>query len=402
MSVEVPEGWHVQSMNEFSEVVSGSTPDTSNSRYWNGDIIWITPDDLSKNEQVYVNESARRISNLGLRNSSAQIIPRNSIVMSSRAPIGYLAIVTSDYTTNQGCKSLRLRNSVTPEFVYYALLFNMDKIKQKGEGTTFAEISKKELEGVSILLPKSLPEQKKIASILQCVGNAIGKTKELIEKHKKMKQGLMQDLFSKDGLISIEFNEVIDEILDFRGKTPRKLGMEWGKGDILALSANNVKMGYIDPNTEAYYASEKLYRKWMNRGKPEKGDILLTMEAPLGNVAQIPDDRKYILSQRVILIKPSKEKVENDYLAHFLRSDFFQKQLMEFSSGTTAIGIQQAKLVKLTILYPERKEEQKEIATVLTMMDNTINSQESCLSKLVKMKAGLMQDLLTGKVRVAA
>ena len=80
--------------------------------------------------------------------------------------------------------------------------------------------------------------------------------------------------------------------------------MDWGGGDILALSANNVQMGQIDAEREAYYGSDDLYQRWMTQGDCERGDVLVTMEAPLGNVAQIPDDKKYILSQRVLLIKP--------------------------------------------------------------------------------------------------
>ena len=111
----------------------------------------------------------------------------------------------------------------------------------------------------------------------------------------------MRDSWKKEKL-----DDLISNYLDFRGKTPLKLGMNWGGGDIRALSANNVSKGKVDFEKECYYASEALYKKWMNKGDCEKGDVLLTMEAPLGNVAQIPDDKKYILSQRTILLKFKK------------------------------------------------------------------------------------------------
>ena len=102
----------------------------------------------------------------------------------------------------------------------------------------------------------------------------------------------------------IPFLQAVRSYIDFRGRTPRKLGMSWGGGDVLALSANNVQMGQIDAEKEAYFGSDELYKRWMTQGDCEPGDVLLTMEAPLGNVAQIPDDKRYILSQRVLLIKP--------------------------------------------------------------------------------------------------
>jgi type I restriction enzyme S subunit len=88
--------------------------------------------------------------------------------------------------------------------------------------------------------------------------------------------------------------EVAHQIMDFRGRTPKKLGMTWGGGDIPALSANNVKKGFLDLNEECYFGSEKLYSRWMTQGDIAKDDILFTTEAPLGNVALVPDDRKYI------------------------------------------------------------------------------------------------------------
>src|SRR5258708_7706794 len=120
------------------------------------------------------------------------------------------------------------------------------------------------------------------------------------------------------------FVEIVEKYIDYRGRTPKKLGMDWGGGNILALSANNVQMGKIDTSKEAYFGSTELYKKWMVQGECEKNDVLLTMEAPLGNVAQIPDNKKYILSQRVLLIKP-RDWLLRDFLAHYMKGFFFQK-----------------------------------------------------------------------------
>lgn len=188
--------------------------------------------------------------------------------------------------------------------------------------------------------------------------------------------------------------EIIDNIIDFRGKTPLKIGMTWGGGDIPALSANNVEMGKINLEKETNYASEALYKKWMNKGDTKKGDIIITMEAPLGNIAQIPDNKKYILSQRVLLFKTKKDLIYNDFFKNFLLSDLFQNKLKSYSSGTTATGIQQSKLLKLPIIVPPIPEQQQ-IAKILDRVDKAIAQTETLIAKYKRVKTGLMQDLLT-------
>ena len=188
--------------------------------------------------------------------------------------------------------------------------------------------------------------------------------------------------------------EAINQIIDFRGRTPKKLNMKWGGGNIRALSANNVQMGYVDFNKECYLASEALYKKWMTKGSTAKHDVLFTMEAPLGNVALVPDDKKYILSQRVILFKVNPSIVTPYFFYQQLRSDLFQRQLKENSTGSTAVGIQQKRLVQLKLLIPPLPE-QKKIAAILTSVDTVIEKTQAQINKLKDLKTGMMQELLT-------
>ena len=129
-------------LDEMSEIVSGSTPATGVSAFWNGGIVWVTPYDLSRLGSPYLVDSAKKITPSGLAGSSTHVSPANSLVMSSRAPIGYLALPIVDFCTNQGCKTFKLKPEIHPVFAYYNVAFNMQKIKNLGEGTTFAEISK--------------------------------------------------------------------------------------------------------------------------------------------------------------------------------------------------------------------------------------------------------------------
>ncbi|MFQ1055350.1 restriction endonuclease subunit S [Gilliamella apicola] len=192
--------------------------------------------------------------------------------------------------------------------------------------------------------------------------------------------------------------ECIEQIIDFRGKTPKKIGMDWGGGNIKALSANNVKQGYIDFTRECYVASEALYDAWMTKGDCKKDDIIFTMEAPLGNVALLPDNNKYILSQRVILIK-TNELVENKFLYHFMTSEQFQNQLLVNATGSTAKGIKQTRLIKLKVALPPKPEQQK-IAEILSTVDKKIDLIDQKITETQQLKTGLMQKLFSEGVGV--
>jgi len=193
--------------------------------------------------------------------------------------------------------------------------------------------------------------------------------------------------------------DVVKKFIDYRGVTPKKLGMEWGDGNVRALSANNVQMGYVDFEKECYFASETLYKRWMRNGDCEKEDIILTMEAPLGNVAYIPDNKKYILSQRTILMKP-KAFINKTFLRHMMSGTYFQRCLLENSTGSTAKGIQRKKLEKISVYYPRSNAEQKKIANVLSDADALIESLDKLIDKKKKIKQGAMQELLTSKRRL--
>ena len=153
------EGWQLKRLDEIGEIYSGSTPSTAKSSFWNGDVIWVTPNDLSQLNTPYLSTSGKKIALEGLKSCSSHLLPSGSIILSSRAPIGYIAISKVEFCTNQGCKSFKLKEQYNSEFVYYNLNFNVNKIKTIGEGTTFAEISKTALGKVEMFFLENKKEQ---------------------------------------------------------------------------------------------------------------------------------------------------------------------------------------------------------------------------------------------------
>ena len=166
-------------IKEIGQVVGGGTPSTTNPDYYGGGIPWLSPKDLSDYKKRYIRCGEKNITKLGLDNSSARLMPAGTVLLSSRAPIGYIAIAANEICTNQGFKSIiPNRDLVDSEFLYYSLKNNVERIKDLGVGTTFAEISGKVLENYEINLPE-LDNQMKIVSILSSLDGLIELNQEI-------------------------------------------------------------------------------------------------------------------------------------------------------------------------------------------------------------------------------
>ena len=163
----------------------------------------------------------------------------------------------------------------------------------------------------------------------------------------------------------------VTDYVDYRGKTPKKV-----ESGILLVTARNIKQGYLDYNTSQEYIAEDDYSNVMSRGIPKRGDVLLTTEAPLGNIAQI-DNENIALAQRVIKFR-AKNDLDNTYLKYHFLSERFQQYLYSLAIGTTVLGIQGKQLHKMLIPVPPLKEQQK-IAQILTTWDSAISKEEELI-----------------------
>lgn len=177
-------------LGDVADIVNGATPSTHNSENYDGSIIWITPKDLSGQKQKIIRRGQRNISEIGFNNCSAQMIPPYNILMSSRAPIGLLAINENECCTNQGFKNLVLDKSICDtDYMYYYLQFHMKEIEALGSGTTFKEISKSALQGIEIRLP-DLEKQRDIAKCLSDLDRKIELNKQINDNLEAMAKQL--------------------------------------------------------------------------------------------------------------------------------------------------------------------------------------------------------------------
>ena len=383
------------------EIIGGGTPDTNNTAYWNGNIDWYSPTEIGN--KPYVSGSLKKISVLGLQKSSAKILPANkTILFTSRAGIGDMAILTKQGTTNQGFQSFILKNDVDIYFLYSMGFKIKDFALKNASGSTFLEISKSQLSQMKLYLP-SLKEQTQIGNFFKQLDDTIALHQRELEKFKILKTSYLENIFLGKVLLFTAKNTItweqrkfldnIESIIDFRGRTPRKLGMEWGESGYLALSALNVKNGCIDPSVDAHFGDEALYQKWMTGNELKQGQVLFTTEAPMGNVAQIPDDKKYILSQRTIAFNIKEKYITDDFLAVLLRSPNVFNDLDSLSSGGTAKGISQKSLSNLYVKVPNSLEEQTQIGNFFKQLDDTIALHQKELAKYQQIKAACLEKM---------
>jgi type I restriction enzyme S subunit len=177
-------------LGDIAEIIGGGTPSTKDPSNWDGDIPWLTPKDLSSFEGIYVDRGSRSITEQGFKTSSAKMLPVGAVLYTSRAPIGYVAIATNSISTNQGFKSLILKDGYVPEFVFYLLKASKSEIESHASGGTFAEISAKALSDVVLQFPPKI-QQEAIAKLLKSLDEKIATNNAL----SKTLEGIAQTIF---------------------------------------------------------------------------------------------------------------------------------------------------------------------------------------------------------------
>lgn len=317
----VKTGWTQGTLGGLCNIEIGGTPARSNAEYWDSGKDtgnrWVSIRDLNRR---IVCETAEEITDLGVRNSNAKQQPKGTVLLSFKLSIGRVAFAGCNLYTNEAIAGLRSEELLS-EFLFYGLQ-QWDLLQNVDQAIKGATLNKDKLKKVEFEYPQSLVEQAKIAEVLSTLDRAIEQTEALIAKQHRIKTGLMQDLLTKGidehgnirsetthafkdsalGRIPVEWDVeaievMLDKIIDYRGRTPTK--MEAG---VPLLTAKNVRDGYLDEEPREFIAEED-YEKWMTRGLPEIGDVLFTTEAPMGNVARVPN-YKIALAQRLLTLCP--------------------------------------------------------------------------------------------------
>ncbi len=396
-ALSLPKGWEIKSLGEVCEILNGGTPDTTIPKYWDGENLWITPKDMGKLESIYVDDTLRKITDEGLKNSSAKILPPNSIILSSRAPIGHLAINTKPISTNQGCKGLVPKKRVDTLFLYYFLSKSIDLLNSLGTGATFKELSGSKLGTVEIPLPP-LPEQQRIVSILDKAFAAIERSRNAAEQNlknaKELFESYLQGVFENGNWETKKLNE-ITEVKDGTHDSPKYI-----KEGIPFVTQKNIKPDGLSLD-DTKFITETDHEKFYKRSNVTFGDILISMIGANRGMAAIVDDKRVFSIKNVGLIK-SSASINMNYLLYYLKSSMAMKYVLYMSNGGAQEFVGLTALRSFPIPYPSLKE-QNEIVNKLdalraeTKRLETIYQQK--LLNLEELKKSVLQKAFAGELK---
>ena len=397
---KIPVDWEVKTLGEVATVFGGGTPSTNNKSFWNGDINWFTPTEITKSGK-YITNSIRKITNEGVNNSSAKILPPGTILLTTRASIGDVAILTESATTNQGFQNIITNKEVSNEFMFNLISSLQNELLKNASGSTFLEISPNKVKGIQIPLPP-LAEQEKIAEVLSDTDLWIESTEALLAKKRLLKKGAMQKLLSpKDdwevkSIIGIVNN---DRKLFNDGDWVESVHIK--SDEIRLLQTGNIGIGKFLNKASKKYISEESFKQ-LNCKEVFENDVLICRLAePAGRCCLMTkiDEKKLIVSVDVSIFRPDENLYDRRFLVYTMCTDEWFNNVIEKVGGTTHKRISRSNLGEIKFSLPPLKTQQ-EIAEILSSMDLEIESLENRLQKARNIKQGMMQDLLTGKVRL--
>lgn len=413
--VKLPEGWKRVRLGEkeFFKIVG------SGIEYFQGYKNYLSTNSVQYSQITHIEE----IISYRNRPSRANMQPKKDRIAFAKMKNSIKVLLINEELEKEYILSTgfaMIETTINPRYVFQYFLsdrFNRQK-DLLAEGTTQEAISNDDLERIFITYPIEFPEQQKIAEILETIDRAIEKTDKIIEKYKRIKQGLMQDLLTKgideNGRIRSEkthkfkdspigripeewevvrLEKITKQIIDGTHHTPI-----YEEDGIPFLRVTDIQERNINLN-KIMKINVKEHKILSKRCKPEYGDILYSKNGTIGICKIVNWFWEFSIFVSLCLIKPNHEIVFNRYLKYYLESIFIQKQIWFRSKQLSIINLHLEEIRELLILLPPLPEQQR-IAEILSQIDNTIEKEEAYKQKLEHIKKGLMEDLLTGKVRV--
>ena len=391
---KIPVDWEVKTLGEFCSTFSGGTPDSKNLSYYNGDINWISSGELN---QRIITKTNGFVSQMGIDNSASKIVTKNTFLLAMYgATAGISAITKITGAINQAVLAIVNDRKVSNN--YFLLNFFelkkdwiIDTYTQGGQPNLNADIVKK----ISIPLPP-LSEQEKIAEVLSDTDLWIESTEALLAKKRQIKKGAMLKLLSpKEDWEVAELKNVA-----WFQEGPGLRNWQFTDSGMKVINVTNLENGYLNLSRTKRYISLQEFDRMYKHFEIQENDIVVASSGnSYGKIAVVREkDLPLVMNTSVIRFKPL-EKIDYNFLLVFLKSVSFKDQIDLLTTGGAQPNFGPAHLNKILVNLPP-KNEQKNIADVILSMDLEIESLENRLQKARQLKQGMMQDLLTGKVRL--
>ena len=411
---EIPEEWYISKLSELAQIKRGASPRPINNPKWFSEkknVGWIRISDVTKTKK-YLNSTEQYLSDEGVAKS--RLVKPNDLIMSICATVGKPIILNIDACIHDGFILFDdLNNSkIITDYLYYLLQKKEEEFKGMGQTGTQANLNTNIVGSTLIAIP-TIKEQKKIASILSTVDEQIDNIDALIEKNKELKKGLMQTLLTK-GIGHTKFKKTeigeipeewevknLSEVVWYQ-EGPGLRKWQFTSAGIKVINVTNLVGNYLDlSNTSRYIDESEVEKKYKHFLIDENDIVVASSGNSWGKVSVVRKrDLPLLMNTSVIRFKSmEEERLSTKYLLQFLKSDAFKKQIALLITGSAQPNFGPYHLDRTKIATPNINEQLK-IASILSEADEKIKKYENKKQKLEELKKGLMQQLLTGKIRV--
>lgn len=394
-------------LSEIGQIVAGGTPKTKIEEYWNGDVPWITPKDLSSHAGMYISRGERNISQVGLDNSSAKLLPKGTVLFTSRAPIGYVAIARNEVTTNQGFKSIIVDDENDNIFIYYLLKNNIDIIENHANGSTFKEISGSVMKSLEFGIP-SLREQKAIAHILSTLDDKIEVNNQINKTLENMAQAIFKQWFvdfefpNEEGepyktgggeMIKSEIGMIPKgwEVVQFRdifrfvkGKKPKTIAECEFKD-----SEKYLTIDVLNRNSVLFCSKEKVI-------EANSEDVLMVMDGASSGAVYF--GQKGVVASTLAKLELISQKVSNQFLFYAIK--YFENDIKTHTTGSAIPHTDKEYTYRLMIALPNDISLQTKIDDLLCDISDTFIAREQENAVLKATRDTLLPKLMSGEIRV--
>ena len=397
----LPEDWTIGYLSDFGKVQSGGTPSTTIADYWGGNIAWCTPSDITSTPIKYINSTQRTITDEGLKSSAAIVMPAGSILLCTRATIGELKINSIPMATNQGFKNITIDGRGNAEFFYYLLQTKKNSMLELAIGSTFLEISKTALCKIPLQIPIR-DEQNRIADVLSDMDNLVVVLEKQIAKKKAIKQGAMQELLTGKRRLPGFSEKWEEKPIGFFGN--------FISGNCFPIEYQGCPRGELPFYKVSDFnnaGNSRVMGKANNYISHNIASVLSCKIIPKNSVvfakigAAISLERKRItgfdccIDNNMMSFLPYQKNIAA-YMCYLFQTIRFG----EFVEATALPSLSGKTIGEIQRTFPPTVEEQIAIATVLSDLDSEIEALERKLTKYRQVKQGMMQQLLTGKIRL--
>ena len=380
-------------LGEVCTIVSGSTPKTSVTSYWDGNIKWITPAELNE-DTFYIMDSVRHITEEGKEKTGLSYLPTGTVILSSRAPIGKTAIAGCEMCCNQGFKNLICSDAIYNEYLYFFLKSKTDYLNSLGRGATFKEISKSIVESIKIPLPE-VNQQKEIAEKFKKLEQLIFLRKQQLVKLDELVKARFVEMFGDVFLNPMEWPEKkLESLADIvSGITKGRKTTETDLQEVPYMAVSNVKDGYIDWTTVKTILAT---RREIEQYRLMPDDILMTEggdpdKVGRGAIIKMPL-KNSIHQNHIFRVRLNEQEILPDFLAEYLQHQKAKRYFLGCAKQTTGIAsINMRQLKALPTLVPPLSL-QNQFAAFVERVDQQKQTVQQSLEKLELMKKALMQE----------